>query len=68
MQIPLNSDISKFSDMGSPVVLTLPREHTVFKGYVKLINYMISEVDKPFFVPNVYYNKQSSKVIVETEG
>lgn len=29
---------------------------------------MISEVDKPFFVPNVYFNKQNSKVVIETEA
>lgn len=29
ISIPLYSDISKYSDLGSPVVLTLPEEHTI---------------------------------------
>lgn len=29
ISIPLIADISKYSDLGSPVVLTLPEEHTI---------------------------------------
>jgi ATP-binding protein involved in chromosome partitioning len=41
VQIPLNGEISKFSDLGSPVVLTLPPQHTVTKAYLQLVNRMI---------------------------
>jgi hypothetical protein len=37
VQIPLNSQISKFSDLGSPVVLTMPKQHSVVKAYLNLV-------------------------------
>lgn len=67
VQIPLNSEISKFSDMGSPVVLTLPPQHSVTKAYIQLANHMIVEVTKPYIIPSVYFSQQTKKVIVQTE-
>jgi ATP-binding protein involved in chromosome partitioning len=67
VQIPLNSEISKFSDIGSPVVLTLPPQHTVVRAYVQLVNKLLVEVEKPYFVPNVYYNQEVRKVVVDAE-
>jgi len=67
VQIPLNGEISKFSDLGSPVVLTLPPQHTVVRAYTQLANKILVDVEKPYQIPNVYYDQQSKKVIVETE-
>lgn len=33
VKVPLNGEISKFSDLGSPVVLVLPKEHEIVKTY-----------------------------------
>lgn len=64
VQIPLNGEISKFSDFGSPVVLTLPKEHAVVRAYAQLVNRLLVEVEKPYLIPNVYYSPDSKKVVV----
>jgi len=66
--IPIYSEISKFSDLGSPTVLVLPNEHPVTKIYSDLAKAIVNELvrlekedSKP---PHVRYETGSSLVIV----
>ena len=66
IRIPLNSQISKFSDLGSPVVLALPQSHELLKIYQGFARDLVTEAEKPYDVPIVFYNTGQRKIIVET--
>jgi len=67
--IPVYSEIAKYSDLGSPVVLTLPEEHPVVKLYNSLavsVDEEISKITATSQIPHVRYETGSSLVIVRT--
>lgn len=45
ISIPLYGDISKYSDLGSPVVMTLPDSHTINKLYSTLALGVVEELN-----------------------
>jgi len=67
--IPVYSEIAKYSDMGSPVVLTLPEEHPVVQLYNTLARNVDEEAEKlaaTSQAPHVRYETGSQLVIVRT--
>lgn len=48
--------------------MTLPPQHTVVRAYAQLVNNFISEVQKPYLIPNVYYNQETKKVVVDAQN
>lgn len=71
ISIPLYSDISKYSDLGSPVVLTLPEDHTINNIYSKLANNVVTELNRPDLTkaPSVRYETGKRLIIVrEADG
>lgn len=68
LAIPIYSDISKYSDLGSPTVLVLPDSHPVTKLYSTLASNIITELNKlekdGSQPPHVRYETGSSLVII----
>ena len=63
------SQISKYSDIGSPVVMTLPDEHTINKIYKTLALNVSEEIDllsKTSESPHVRYETGTQNVIIRT--
>lgn len=63
------SDIAKFSDLGAPVVLAVPEEHTISKLYAQLAKSVDEEVAKlSGQVPQVKFEAGSSCLIIRDEN
>ena len=58
------SDISKFSDLGTPLPFVLPEQHTLNKIYTGISAGIQKEIIKPKTKVNVYYNTAERAVIV----
>jgi ATP-binding protein involved in chromosome partitioning len=46
VSIPLQGDVSKFSDLGSPVVMTLPESHEINQIYRVLAESVVEELNR----------------------
>ncbi|CAD8151189.1 unnamed protein product [Paramecium pentaurelia] len=66
LSIPLYGDISKYSDLGSPVVLTLPDDHTINNIYRQLANNVVNELNRTDLTktPTVRYDTGKRQVII----
>ena len=66
--IPIYSEISKYSDLGSPTVLVLPQEHPITQIYANLASSIVNELLKlekeENTPPHVRYETGSSLVII----
>lgn len=61
------SDISKFSDYGTPLPFVLPEQHTLNQIYSGISAGIQKEILKPKNKVNVYYNTAERAVIIEEE-
>lgn len=50
------SEISKYSDLGTPVAFVLPDEHSVKQTYNQICTAISQELEKPAIKVNVYYD------------
>lgn len=69
ISIPIYSSVAKYSDLGAPVTITLPEEHTIVKIYTELAKGVDNEVRKlesSNQPPHVRYDTNLQCVIVRT--
>lgn len=64
IKIPLLSEISKYSDNGTPIALVLPPEHSLAKLYSGFSNSIVKELEKEVERVFVFYNTAERKVVV----
>ena len=69
-EIPMHSDYSKYSDMGTPIVLVLPNQSELVKKFTSLAESVVDETKKckAKSRPSVSYSAKEGVVIVENEG
>ena len=68
VRIPLLSEISKYSDNGTPIAFVLPTEHFLAKIYTTLCAGIAKELSKENERVFVFYNTAERKVVVEERG
>ena len=61
------SDISKYSDLGTPLAFVLPQEHAISKIYSEICTGVDKELQKPKIKVNTYYNTGERVVVIEEE-
>jgi hypothetical protein len=65
MKIPLLSEISQYSDNGTPLALVLPQEHKLVKIYSELCGKLVNELNKETDKVVVSYSAVERKVFIE---
>lgn len=64
VKIPLLSEISKYSDNGTPIALVLPAEHSLSKLYTGFSSSIVKELEKEVERIFVFYNTAERKIVV----
>lgn len=62
------SDITKYSDLGTPLAFVLPESHKIRVLYDEICRSVNKELEKPKTNANAYYNAAEKAVVIEEES